>query len=485
MAVRVLCFADIEAEVAPVPMSKYDVIPLILAAGKGVRMKSDLPKVALEVCGQPMIKRIVNVSAAISDEKPCVVVGSGADYVREALEDVPVHWIYQKEQLGTGHAVAQARSDLAESGKNVIILCGDTPLLRSETLARLCAHHIESGAVATLVTTELDNPKGYGRIIRSQHSGAFVSIVEERDCQEHDKRICEINAGLYVVSAKVLFETLDRVGSENDQGEYYLTDVFGLLAEDGHTVEALNLPIEEELLGVNDRLQLAEATKILRLRACEDLMRNGVSVAAPSLTFVDDDVVVGSDTHIEPNVHILAGTKVGRHCRIGTGCHLTNCTIGDNVTILPYTVAQGAVIKDEVTSGPFSRLREGAVLEKGSKTGNFVELKKTTLGPGSKASHLAYLGDSTIGAGANIGAGTITCNYDGVNKHPTIIGDEVFVGSNSTLVAPLELADRSYIAAGSTVNRNVPSEALAIGRARQVNKEDYRKLLDRRMGTKK
>ena len=467
-------------------MSKYDVIPLILAAGKGVRMKSDLPKVALHICGQPMINRIVNTAAAVSTEKPCVIVGSGADYVREALDGVPVHWIYQKEQLGTGHAVAQAREELIDSGKDILILCGDTPLLRPETLQKLCAHHKESGAAATLVSTELDNPKGYGRIIRSQHSGAFMSIVEERDCQEHDKRVNEINAGLYVVSAKVLFETLARVGSENDQGEFYLTDVFGLLAEDEQTVEALNLPIEEELLGVNDRLQLAQATEILRLRACEELMRAGVSISAPSTTYVDDDVEVGSDTSIEPNVHILAGTKIGRHCKIGTGCHLTGCTIGDNVTLLPYTVALGAVIEDEVTSGPFSRLREGTLLKRGSKTGNFVELKKTTLGEGSKASHLAYLGDSQIGEGANIGAGTITCNYDGVNKHPTIIGDGVFVGSNSTLVAPLELEPRSYVAAGSTVNRNVPSEALAIGRTRQVNKENYRKLLDRRMaGAKK
>ena len=467
-------------------MSKYDVIPLILAAGKGVRMKSDLPKVALEICGQPMIKRIVDTAASVTTEKPCVIVGSGADYVREALDGTPVHWIYQKEQLGTGHAVAQAREDLSESGKDILILCGDTPLLRGDTLSKLCAHHRESGAAATLVSTELEEPKGYGRIIRSLHSGAFVSIVEERDCQEHDRRVNEINAGLYVVSAKVLFETLERVGSENSQGEYYLTDVFGLLAEDGQNVEALNLPIEEELLGVNDRLQLAKATEILRMRACEDLMRKGVSIAAPAQTYVDGDVEVGSDTFIEPNVHLLAGTKIGRHCRVGTGCHLTGCTIGDRVTILPYTVALGAVIEDEVTSGPFSRLREGTVLKRGSKTGNFVELKKTTLGEGSKASHLTYLGDSQIGQGANIGAGTITCNYDGVNKHPTIIGDEVFVGSNSTLVAPLELKERSYVAAGSTVNRNVPSEALAIGRSRQVNKENYRKLLDKRMtGSKK
>jgi len=462
-------------------MAMYEVTPLILAAGKGIRMKSDYPKVAHPVGGISMIERVVRTAQSVSTAKPCVVVGAGADQVREALEEIPVHWIYQTEQLGTGHAVAQARDELQDSGTAVLILCGDTPCLQAETLDRLCRHHFSTGAAATLVTVDVDDPTGYGRIIRSQHAGSFVGIVEERDCLDHDKLIKEINAGLYVVDAKLLFETLSRVEADNAQSEYYLTDVFGLLVRDEHKVEAIKLDVHEDLLGVNDRVQLARVAAVLRRRACERLQRDGVTLVDPATTYVDDDVVVGSDTVIEPGVHLRAGTVVGRHCRIGVGCVVTSCTLADDVTLLPYTVADRAVIQSGVTAGPFSRLREGTTLCTGAKTGNFVELKKTTLGPGSKASHLAYLGDATIGAGVNIGAGTITCNYDGVAKHPSTIEDGAFVGSNSTLVAPITVGERAYVAAGSTVNRNVPAEALAIGRARQENKEGYRRRLDRRM----
>ena len=467
-------------------MADYDVIPLILAAGKGVRMKSEYPKVSLEICGRPMIRRIVEIAKTVSSEKPCVVVGSGADFVRESLEGVSVHWIYQREQLGTGHAVKQAEKELAESGKNVLILCGDTPLLRSETLAQLIEHHRSSNSAATLVSAVLEDPRGYGRIVRSQHSGAFVGIIEDRDCKEHERRIKEINAGLYLIDAKVLFETLSQIDSENDQGEFYLTDVFGLLSDSGVSVDVLNLSLEEELLGVNDRKQLALASKILRRRCCDRLMEAGVTLEDPDSIHIDDDVEIGRDSYIEPNVHILAASKLGKSCRVATGSHISDCEIGDNVQIRPYTVASSARVGSDVILGPFCHLREGTVLEEKSKVGNYVELKKTRLGRASKASHLAYLGDSEIGSDVNIGAGTITCNYDGIKKNPTEIGDQVFVGSNSTLVAPLKLSKRCYVAAGSTINKDVDSEDLAIARCRQENKKGYRKRIERRIrGAKK
>jgi len=460
---------------------KFDIIPLVLAAGKGVRMKSKYPKVVHHVCGISMIERVLSSVSSVCSEPPVVIIGSGADYVTEEIISYKPRLVYQKEQLGTGHAVMQARKELAESGKPVIILCGDTPLLKASTLSTLIKDHIASEAVATVVSAEVDEPAGYGRIIRSQHSGAFMSILEHRDCQEQDLLVNEINAGLYVVNSELLFQTLDRVGSKNDQGEFYLTDVFGILAADGLTVNAWVLPDPLEVLGVNSRQQLSEASAIINQRNCERLQTEGVTFVDINSVWVEDEVKIGMDTTIDPFVHLHSGTVIGEDCHIGTGSVIKDCTIGNNVSIKPYTVAEGAVVKDKATAGPFSRLREGAVLCEKSKVGNFVELKKTTLGEGSKASHLAYLGDTSIGKNVNIGAGTITCNYDGINKHPTNIGDEVFVGSNSTLVAPLNIEPRGYVAAGSTVNRTVPSDALAIGRSKQVNKEGYRKILDSRM----
>lgn len=461
---------------------KFDVIPLVLAAGKGVRMQSKYPKVVHKVCGISMIERVLQAASTVCTEPPVVIVGSGADYVTEEIIPYKARLVYQTEQLGTGHAVMQAKEELSDSGKPVLILYGDTPLLRPSTLSSLIEDHLAAEAAATMVSVEVDDPAGYGRIVRSQHSGSFMSILEHRDCQEQDLLINEINAGLYIVDSNLLFSTLDRIGSKNDQGEYYLTDVFGILATDGLTVNANVIPDASELLGVNDRQQLSEASVIINRRNCERLQISGVTIVDVASTWIEDDVHVGMDTTIEPFVFLKAGTVIGNDCHISTGAVIANTTIGDNVTILPHTVSDGAILKNNVTAGPFSRLREGAVLCEKSKVGNFVELKKTTLGEGSKASHLAYLGDSNIGRNTNIGAGTITCNYDGINKHPTEIGDDAFVGSNSTLVAPLVIEDRGYVAAGSTVNRNVPEDALAIGRAKQVNKNGYRTILDRRMG---
>jgi len=462
-------------------MATFDVIPLILAAGKGERMESAMPKVAHPVCGKALVARVVEVAQAITDECPFVIVGAGADMVREVLDGYRVHWVYQKEQLGTGHAVLQAKSELDVGGKNVVIMSGDAPLLREATLDRLLRHHQESEAVATLATTDLEHPAGYGRVLRSQHGGAFVGIVEERDANEHQRQVREINAGLYIIDAHLLFETLERVGTENAQGEYYLTDVFNLLSGEGHNVEACLIHDSEELLGVNDRVQLARVEKICRSRNVERLQRLGATIVDPATTYVDDAVEVGPDCVIEAGVHLLGSTVLGRECRIGCGSHFTDCQLADGVVVRPYTIGEEAVLDNEVIVGPFARLRPGTHCHEKSRVGNFVELKKTELGAGSKANHLAYLGDANIGEGVNVGAGTITCNYDGFSKHVTTIGDDVFVGSNSTLVAPLTLAPRSFVAAGSTVNRKVPEGALALGRARQVNKEGYRELLDRRM----
>ncbi len=442
-------------------------------------MRSSLAKVAHRVNGVPIVARLVRALLPLTGGKIRVIVGAGADDVREALEPCAerIRWIYQKEQLGTGHAVKQAESELASESLPVLIMPGDLPLMRTATLERIVEEHYEHGAVATVVTCEVEDPTGYGRILRST-GGAFLGIVEERDAREHEKRIREINTGVYMIRPAVLFREIARLSNENEQGEYYLTDVFSLLLEAGEEVRTVRFEESEDFMGVNDRVQLAEAEAILRRRKNEQVMRAGVTLVDPAGTYIEEDVEIGEDCFVEPGVRLGGRTRIGRGCRIGSCSWLEDAVLEDGVKVLPFSHVEGCILREGCSVGPFARLRGGAEIGESARIGNFVELKKTVVGRGSKASHLAYLGDAMIGEGVNVGAGTITCNYDGVSKHPTVVEDEVFIGSNSTLVAPIRLGRRSYVAAGSTCNRDVPPEALAIGRARQINKEGYRARLD-------
>lgn len=454
---------------------------VVMAAGKGVRMRSAVPKVLHEVQGRPMLEWVLMRARALEPERIAVVIGAGADAIRDRMSewDDEVDWVMQEEQLGTGHAVAQTRSVCEAEGRQVLILSGDVPLLTEDTLRAFRDAHEASEACLSLLGTTVDDPTGYGRVLRDAEN-RLLRVVEHRDANEAERAVKEINTGIYLVDATSLYRALDGVGNENDQGEYYLPDVVPILQGEGASTQAVVLGQAEEFLGVNDRQQLARVAELMRERTARSLMAGGVTLQDPRTTYVDEGVEVGRDTVLEPNVVLSGQTRVGACCVIGFGSVLRDVILADGVTLAPYTVAEGASVESGASVGPFSRLRTGAQLGPNTRVGNFVEIKKSRLGEGSKASHLAYIGDATIGAGCNIGAGTITCNYDGINKNPTVLGDEVFIGSNATLVAPCTVGDRGYVAAGSTVNMEVPGGALAIGRARQVNKEGYRDRLEAR-----
>jgi bifunctional UDP-N-acetylglucosamine pyrophosphorylase/glucosamine-1-phosphate N-acetyltransferase len=450
-----------------------NVAAVILAAGKGTRMKSDVVKVLHPAAGRPMISWAVDAARAAGAAPVVLVVGHQADAVRTAfLDAADVRCALQEEQLGTGHAVACAREGLAGFSGTVLILCGDTPLLRDETLQGLIAYHRENGAALTVLTAVMNNPYGYGRVVRDA-DGRVLRIVEQKDASPEEQAVCEINSGIYCMEADFLFANIDSISSDNAQQEFYLTDLISIAVKHDRTCLGRCTDDADEIMGVNDRVQLAEASRILRRRINRDLMCSGVSLVDPDHSYIDHGVLIGADTVVHPNCSISGATVIGSGCTIENSVSITDCTIGDNCHIKAGSVLEGSELHADVSVGPMAHLRPGTLLNDHVKIGNFVETKKIVMGEGSKASHLTYLGDAEIGSNVNIGCGTITCNYDGVNKHRTVIGDDVFIGSDVQLVAPVKVGRNSLVAAGTTVTVDVPPDSLAISRVPQVNKEGW------------
>ena len=443
-----------------------DLTIVILAAGEGKRMRSRQPKVLHPLCGRPLLAYGLRTARTLAD-RIVLVVGPTADRVRAAAgEGVTV--VEQSERLGTGHAVLQARPVCGEG--TILVLPGDTPLLAGETLERLVRHHRATGAVATVLTAVVDRPQGYGRILRQ--SGRVKRIVEDRDATDDQKKIAEINTSV-CFEAKRLWKALAEVKPDNDQGEYYLTDVIGILARAGGRIEAVAAPDPVEALGINDRKQLAAVAAIQRRRILDRLMESGVTILDPASTYIEDTVTIGPDSVVYPQVVLEGATVIGGECLVASGCHVTGSRLGERVTLKPYCVLTDSVVEDGAVMGPFCHLRPKSHVGAGAEIGNFIELKKARVGRKTKAHHVGYLGDAIIGDNVNIGAGTIFVNYDGVAKHQTTVGDRAFVGSNSSLVAPLTIGEGAYIAAGSVITRDVPADALVLERSPQVLKEGW------------
>jgi bifunctional UDP-N-acetylglucosamine pyrophosphorylase/glucosamine-1-phosphate N-acetyltransferase len=452
---------------------------VILAAGLGTRMRSKQAKVLHRAGGLSLVEHVVQSATAItSRDRIVVVTGHQADAVESLLEPMGVRFARQVEQKGTGHAVMCAREQLHAADPKqdglLMVLYGDTPLLSAATLKQLRAAQSQSDAAGTLITTTLDDPSGYGRVIVDKQ-GKISAIVEHKDANPEQLQVRVINSGIYCFRAKLLWEHIAEIRSNSASAELYLTDMPEILSRHGLRVQPLHIDDSSELLGINTRIELAEADRILRARKARELMLSGVTIERPETVAIDAQVRVGADTVIEPFARILGNTAIGEDCHIGQGAILESAALGDRIAIAPYTLVADSRIDPGAHVGPFARLRMQAQVGPEARIGNFVELKKTRLGAGAKSNHLAYLGDSEIGERVNIGAGTITCNYDGEKKHATRIGAGAFIGSNSTLVAPVEIGQDSYVGAGSVITEAVPSGALALGRGRQVNKPGWTK----------
>ena len=448
---------------------------VILGAGLGTRMKSRQAKVLHRAGGRTLIENVVETALQLSPpERIFVVVGHQADEVRKAVRTPGIRYIEQTEQKGTGHAVMVCREALAGLPGYLMVLYGDSPLLRAETLGRLIDRAQSGTAAGVILTAEMADPTGYGRVIHGE-DGRVVAVVEQMAATPEQLAIHEANMGIYCYRADLFWKHAGEIEPNNPAHEYYLTDMVEILNRAGHAVEALQIPDEREALGINTRIELAVADRLLRDRKLTELMLAGVTIEKPETVTIDPQVSIGIDTVIEPFAQILGRTVIGENCRIGASSIVMDSELADGVLIFPFTVVNTSRLARGAQAGPFARLRMENQLEEGAHVGNFVELKKTRLGAGSKAMHLAYLGDSQIGGRVNVGAGTITCNYDGFAKHPTCIGDGAFVGSNSTLVAPIQVGEGSYIAAGSVITDPVPSDSLALGRSRQVVKEEWAK----------
>jgi bifunctional UDP-N-acetylglucosamine pyrophosphorylase / glucosamine-1-phosphate N-acetyltransferase len=445
---------------------------VVLAAGKGTRMKSAMPKVLHRAAGLPLIEHVLRAADTIAPKSVVVVVGHEAAQLTLALrERLGLLFALQEPQLGTGHALLQAEPLLAGARGTLVLLSGDAPLVGAATLATLVRAHTARGAAATVLTAVVPAPDGYGRIVRDERG--IVAIVEHRDASSEQREIREINSGIYAFDITPLFDALREIGSSNAQTEYYLPDLVRIYRARGRAVETVTLKDWREILGVNSRKELAEVGTILRGAKLDALMAAGVTIVDPATTYIDPDVVVGADTVIHPNVYLEGHTRIGERCVIHAGVRMVNTSVDDGATVNNFCVITDSHISRGAIVGPFARLRPESSVGEDAHVGNFVELKKTTLGRGSKASHLAYLGDSTIGEKVNIGAGTITCNYDGTSKHPTVIDDGAFIGSDSQLIAPVRIGRGAYVAAGSSITRDVPADALAIARSKQVNKENW------------
>lgn len=448
-------------------MEKYVVV---LAAGKGTRMKSKLYKVLHKVCGKTMVEHVVDAARGVNPAKIVTVVGTGAGEVEKVL-DGKSNFAFQEKQLGTGDAVMTAKEELGDKDGATLVVTGDTPLFTTETFDELFKYHAEKGNAATVLTAEAPNPFGYGRIIRDDQ-GNVLRIVEQKDGKPEELKVKEINTGVFCFDNKKLFEALKHVDNNNAQGEYYLTDVLEILRNSGERVGAYKMPDFSESLGVNDRIALAQATKTMQRRINEEHMRNGVSFIDPDTAYIDAGVKIGNDTVIEGNVVIKGNTEIGSDCYITNGSRIVDSKIGNHVTITSSTL-QEAEMDDNTDIGPNSHLRPKAVIRKGAHIGNFVEIKKAEIGENSKVGHLTYVGDATLGKDINVGCGTIFSNYDGVKKFHTNVGDHSFIGAGSTLIAPINVADHTFIAADSTITKDVDKYDMAIARGRQVNKPDY------------
>ncbi|HEV8582391.1 MAG TPA: bifunctional UDP-N-acetylglucosamine diphosphorylase/glucosamine-1-phosphate N-acetyltransferase GlmU [Thermoanaerobaculia bacterium] len=456
-------------------------IAVILAAGKGTRMKSSLPKVLHRAAGRPLLAWVIDAARAAGCERILVVVGHGHERVREEIAGSDLAWVLQSEQKGTGHALAQAEAEVP-GASTLLVLSGDVPLIAPATIDRLAAE-AEAGWGAMAVA-ELDEPGGLGRVIVGE-DGEFEKIVEARDATPDELAVRRINAGLYALPAPEIFAYLRRLKTDNAQGELYLTDAITGAAAEGRAVRLVTLDEPDEALGVNDRAELARVHRLLVDRHLQALMRSGVTLLEPGRTLIEPAVRVGEDTVIHPGVSLLGRTSVGSGCTIHQGAWLRDTKIGDGITIEPYSVLDGAEVGDGCRVGPFARLRPASRLLQGARVGNFVEVKGSEIGEGAKVNHLAYVGDATVGEGANLGAGVVTCNYDGVHKHPTEIGPGAFVGSDTMLVAPVKVGAGASTAAGSIITKDVPEGALAVGRVRQKNLAGWAGGLRRRRGPKK
>ena len=443
-----------------------ELVTIILAAGKGTRMKSAHPKVLHQVCGKAMVRHVLDAAEAAGSKRNIIVVGFGADEVRAELGNA-AEVVVQAEQLGTGHAVLQAEPLLRDVHGTVMVLCGDTPLLTGALVKKLYEEHEKAGAKATVLTAVMPDATGYGRVIRTA-AGNVEKIVEHKDATEEERAVREVNSGIYCFEKDALFSALKNVGCDNAQGEYYLPDVLSILRERGEKIWAVAADDYEETLGVNSRIHLAQAEKILRRRKNLELMESGVTLMDPESTFVDADVVVGRDTVIYPFTWLEGKTAVGEACTLGPSSRFTDTKIGNGVTA-HFVYAHECEIESGATMGPFVHIRPDSHISKDVKIGNFVEVKNSNIGEGSKLPHLQYIGDCDMGAGVNMGCGTITVNYDGKQKFRTKIGNNAFVGCNSNLVAPVAVGDGAYVAAGSTITKDVPADELAVARARQKN----------------
>ena len=444
---------------------------VILAAGMGTRMKSKMPKVLHKVCGKPLSKWVIDASKAAGSDKVCAVVGHKAETVKEVLGDV-CEFALQAEQKGTGHAVMQAIDVIKNSKGEVVILNGDTPLITAETINKAIEYHKNNGNQATVITAILDDATGYGRIVRD-NDGSVLKIVEQKDASEEEKKINEVNSGMYVFDAQSLVYALDKITPNNAQGEYYLTDTLEILLSAGKKIGGYAISDNDEIRGINDRVQLNEAENIMQKRINEYHMRNGVTMRNPESVYIEDGVEIGNDTEICQNVTIKSGTKIGSDCVIGSGSMLDRAVIHDGVAVLSSVILESEV--DEGTHvGPIAYIRPNCHVGKEVKVGDFVELKNSNIDDGTKISHLTYIGDSDVGKRVNFGCGTVTCNYDGKKKYRTTIGDDCFVGCNTNFVSPINVGDGVYIAAGSTITEDIPENSLSIARARQVNKEGWK-----------
>jgi bifunctional UDP-N-acetylglucosamine pyrophosphorylase/glucosamine-1-phosphate N-acetyltransferase len=449
----------------------------ILAAGKGTRLKSSRPKVLHQIAGKPLLAHVVEAAAeVVAPGNIFAIIGHEAESVRQALQSTGIRFILQSEQLGTGHAMMTARAAL-QGFDNVLVLSGDVPLIRAETIARVRDFHLANHAAMTMLTAVPDDPTGYGRVFRKTSRGKETDevdrIVEQKALRGQEVKQREINSGIYAFATKPLYAHIGKLGTDNAHREYYLTDIAVLLRKAGEKVLALRADDANEVLGVNTRLELAQLDAQLRDQKARELMLAGTTIFRPETCDIDADVEIGADTVIEPFVQLIGKTKIGADCRIRSYSIITNCQIGDKVLVRPGCILEDSLVRNGAQIGPYSHLRPGSDIGEGAHVGNFVETKKTRLGKGSKANHLTYLGDAEIGEGVNVGAGTITCNYDGVNKNVTVIEDGVFVGSDSTLVAPVRIGRGAYIGAASCITEDVPADSLALARGRQITKEGW------------
>lgn len=443
---------------------------VILAAGMGTRMKSKMPKVLHKVCGKELCRWVIDASKTAGADSVCAIIGHKAEMVKETLGDV-CEFALQVEQKGTGHAVMQAIDVIKAAKGEVVILNGDTPLVTAQAIKNAIDYHKASGNQATVITAILDDATGYGRIVRG-NDGGVLKIVEQKDASEEEKKIKEVNSGMYVFDSDSLVYALDKITPNNAQGEYYLTDTLEILLNAGKKVGGYAIADNDEIRGINDRVQLNEAEKIMQKRINEMHMRNGVTMRNPESVYIEDGVEIGNDTEICQNVTIKSGTKIGCDCVIGSGSILDRAVIDDGVDILSSVILQSEV-GSGTHVGPFAYIRPNCKVGEDVKVGDFVELKNSNIDDGTKISHLTYIGDSDVGKRVNFGCGTVTCNYDGKNKYRTVIGDDCFVGCNTNFVSPINVGDGVYIAAGSTITEDIPENSLSIARARQVNKEGW------------